>query len=58
MIPTPRTDAAKFLILSDLQSGTREVVSAEFAEILERELITIDRCLVNALEQLELRNGR
>lgn len=35
---TPRTDARKFTILSDLQSGTREVVDAEVSEQLEREL--------------------
>lgn len=42
--PTPRTDADKFAVLSDLQSGTRDVVDADFARTLEREL-------ANALDQ-------
>lgn len=37
MIPTPKTDAAAFPILSDLQSGTRLVVDVEVARELERE---------------------
>lgn len=37
-LKTPRTDARTFTILSDLQSGTREVVAAEFAKELETEL--------------------
>jgi hypothetical protein len=35
--PTPITDAAKFKILSSLQSGTDYVVHAHVAEDLERE---------------------
>lgn len=35
---TPITDARVFHILSDLQSGTREVVDAEVARDLERRL--------------------
>lgn len=39
MIPTPKTDAAAFEILSDLQSGTRKVVDAEIARELERQAV-------------------
>ena len=35
--PTPETDAAKFKIISKLQSGTMEVVPVELSEKLERE---------------------
>lgn len=35
---TPRTDAVVVKMLSDLQSGTQDVVSADFARTLEREL--------------------
>jgi hypothetical protein len=35
---TPRTDAAVFKILSSLQSGTDDVVHADFARQLELEL--------------------
>ena len=38
MSDTPRTDSVKFPILSDLQSGTRDVTDADFARALEREL--------------------
>lgn len=38
MSDTPRTDAKRFEMISDLQSGYRYVVSADFAMQLEREL--------------------
>lgn len=38
MSDTPRTDAQTFKILSRLQSGTEDVVRADFAQELEREL--------------------
>jgi hypothetical protein len=38
MSNTPRTDAKQFEMLSDLQSGMRYCVSADFARQLEREL--------------------
>lgn len=34
---TPETDACTFKMLSNLQSGTRDVVDAEFARFLERQ---------------------
>jgi hypothetical protein len=39
-VETPRTDAMVRKILSDLQSGTMEVVHADFARELERELLS------------------
>jgi len=48
MSDTPRTRAATFKILSRLQSGTEDVVSAEFAAELERELNELRRLLVEA----------
>lgn len=38
MSDTPRTDAKRFEVLSEMQSGRRWVVPAEFAMELEREL--------------------
>ncbi len=38
MSDTPKTDTAAFQIISQLQSGTVDVVPAEFARQLEREL--------------------
>lgn len=38
-IPTPKSDAAAFEILSDLQSGTRKVVDLEVARELERQAV-------------------
>lgn len=38
MSATPRTDSRAFRILSDLQSGTREVVDADLSRTIETEL--------------------
>ena len=38
---TPRTDAVTVKILSSLQSGTEDVVYADFARTLEREAATL-----------------
>ena len=48
MSNTPRTDAAKFLILSSLQSGTEFVVKAEIAEDMECELTALKAELEDA----------
>ena len=50
---TPRTTAKQFEMISDLQSGKRYVVSADFARQLERELneaLADKRRLLDALK--------
>ncbi len=49
MSNTPRTDACAFAILSDLQSGTRQVVDANVARELERENATLRETLELAI---------
>lgn len=49
---TPRTDAVKFPIFSDLQSGTRDVVDAEHARTLERELAAAVQRKAEVIKQI------
>lgn len=51
MTETPRTDGMKFTILSDTQSGTREVVDVDIASQLETDLIAAQKELVIWKEQ-------
>lgn len=50
-IPTPRTDKAKFKILSSLQSGTDDVVHAWVAQELEQELHLAKIALKEAFDE-------
>ena len=43
MSETPRTDSFVREIISDLQSGTTQVVHADFARTLERELASVTK---------------
>lgn len=54
-IATPRTDERAFRILSELQSGTREVVDADLARTMEFEL---QRANADAVEFRKLARER
>lgn len=53
MSDTPKTDSRVFMILSDLQSGTRKVVDAGFAHDLARENAKLRSLLQQMLDVAE-----
>lgn len=58
MRETPRTDVVTVKILSSLQSGTEEVVYADFARQLERENAALREAMRSAIDEISWFVGR